>query len=372
MQFDILMPVNRILGMNRRIVALQKLLVKEKLDGLIVSGLNNIRYLCGYTGSNGMMIISQKGAIFYTDFRYQEQIKTEVRGCEKRVLERDLYAFFPVEDLKRVTLRKRISNIGVEENNLTLMRFRMLRKRLKGFKLVPVPDPVLKLRRKKDRQEITLMRRAQELTEQAFHQVLKLVKPGVTEKELALEIEFQFRRLGEVAFPSIVAAGENAAKPHARAGERKLRQGDCITFDIGCRYQGYCADMTRTVFLGKPEEEWKRVYEAVRRAQEEALEVIKPGVPCKFVDLAARDYLNRQGLGQYFGHSLGHGVGLEVHEQPTLARTSTQTLEPGDVVTVEPGVYLPGRGGVRIEDMVLVTSSGILNFTQTSKELIIL
>jgi Xaa-Pro aminopeptidase len=370
--FDIFLPVNRISGMAKRIISLQKLLVKERLDGLIVSGLNNIRYLCGYTGSNGMMVVTRRQAVFYTDFRYQEQMKGEVRGCEKRVLERDLYAAFPVAELKRMVKGKRSARIGVEESNLSLARFRMLRRQLAGFKLVPVRDLVLELRRQKDAGELKLISRAQEITEQAFSRVLKLVKPGVSERELALEIEFYFRKYGEVAFPSIVAFGENAAKPHARAGERRLKKGDCITFDIGCRYQGYCADMTRTVFLGRPDPELRRVYEAVLRAQQEALEIIRPGVPCKLVDLTARDYLNRQGLGEYFGHSLGHGVGLDVHEQPTLARTSKQILEAGDVVTVEPGVYLPGRGGVRIEDLVLVTRTGCQNFTRVSKELIIL
>ena len=358
--------------MRRRISLLQKLLLKEKLDGLVVSGLNNIRYLCGYTGSNGMMIVTRREAVFYTDFRYQEQVKDEVRGCEKRVLERDLYASFPVEELKRMTRGRRGARIGIEESNLTVARLRVLRRQLSGFKLVPVRDLVLELRRRKDKGELGLMRRAQEITEEGFQRVLKLVKPGVSERELALEVEFFFRQFGEVAFPVIVASGENGAKPHARAGERRLRRGDGITFDIGCRYQGYCADMTRTVFLGKPDAELVRVYQAVLQAQEEALEVVSPGVPCKLVDLVARGHLDRQGLGRYFGHSVGHGVGLEVHEQPSLSRMSRQMLEPGDVVTVEPGVYLPGKGGVRIEDMVLVTRNGSCNLTRASKELIII
>lgn len=358
--------------MENRITRLQALLEREKLDGLVVSSLTNIRYLCGFTGSNGMMVITRKAAVFYTDFRYQEQIKTEVRGCDKRILERDLYFSFPAEELRGLCPRNRIPKIGVEESNLTLARFRLLRRQLRGFRLVPVRDLVLELRRKKGPSELALIRRAQAITEQAFSRVLELIKPGVTERELALEIEFFIRRFGEPAFPTIVASGANGAKPHARAGERRLRRGDSITFDLGCRYRGYCADMTRTVFLGRPDGELKRVYEAVLQAQREALAVIKPGVPCKFVDLTARQYLEQQGLGEYFGHSLGHGVGLEVHEQPVLARTSRQTLEPGDVVTVEPGVYLPGKGGVRIEDLVLVTGTGMRNLTRASKELLVI
>ncbi|MCL6465281.1 MAG: Xaa-Pro peptidase family protein [candidate division WOR-3 bacterium] len=352
--------------MVNRIRALQKALTEKRLDGYLVTSLTNIRYLCGFTGSNGMMLVTRSRATFYTDFRYQEQVKTEVKGCAKRVLERDLYAGFPVEELKGVR------RLGVEKSHLTLARFELLRQQIKKTKLIPSEDLVLQLRRKKSPQEVALIEKAQRVTEQAFARVLKLIKPGVTEKDLSLEIEFQFRRFGEPAFGIIVASGENAAKPHARAGNRRLKKGDCITFDIGCRIDGYCSDMTRTVFLGKPSDEMRQVYEAVLNAQNEALAVIEPGVPCKLVDLAARDYLNRIGLGKFFGHSLGHGVGLEVHEEPRLAKTSNQTLEIGDVVTVEPGVYLPGKGGVRIEDMVYVTRKGFINLTRASKKLLIL
>lgn len=358
--------------MLTRIGLLQKLLARECLDGFIVTNLTNIRYLCGYTGSNGMMLITRRWATFYTDFRYQEQIKSEVRGCCKRILERDLYASFPVDDLLKSFQGAKTPRIGVEENHLSLSRFRLLRRQLPQIKLVPVRDLVLEMRRKKSQREISLMAKAQAITEKVFNEVLKMIRPGVREKDLALEIEFWFRKYGESAFPVIVASGENGAKPHGRASERRIRSGDGITFDMGCRYQGYASDMTRTVFLGRVDKEMKRVYESVLVAQNEALAIIRPGVPCKLVDLAARDHLNSCGLGRYFGHSLGHGVGLDVHEQPSLARTSKQILEEGDVVTVEPGVYLPDKGGVRIEDMVLVTRSGYRNFTKAKKELIII
>lgn len=352
--------------MRERIGRLQEILVQERLDGLLITSLTNIRYLCGFTGSNGVMLVLPEKAIFYTDFRYQEQLKGEVKGCQKRVLERDLYASFPVEDLKGVR------RLGVEENHITLSRFQLLRSQLKGVKLVPMRDLVMELRRKKSPAEVALIQKAQRVTEKAFAQVLGLICPGVREQDLALEIEFQFRQVGESAFPPIVASGENGAKPHARAGFRRIKKGDRITFDIGCRVNGYAADMTRTVFLGKPDDGWKRVYEAVRLAQERAIELIKPSVFCKEVDRVARESLERVGLEKFFGHSLGHGVGLDVHEQPTLAKTSSQILAKGDVVTVEPGVYLPGRGGVRIEDMVLVTKDGYLNLTRAPKKLLVL
>ncbi|MEO0071726.1 MAG: Xaa-Pro peptidase family protein [candidate division WOR-3 bacterium] len=352
--------------MRERIKRLQEFLVQEKLDGLVITSLTNIRYLCGFTGSNAALLVTLERAIFYTDFRYKEQMKGEVKGCQKKVLERDLYASFPVEDLKGVR------RLGVEESHISLSRFRLLRSQLKGVKLIPTRDLVMELRRRKSPVELALIKKAQRITENTFAKVLNLISPGVREKDLALEIEFQFRKVGEPAFPPIVASGENGAKPHARAGFRRIKKGDRITFDIGCRLEGYAADMTRTVFLGKPDEEWRKVYEAVLLAQERAIETIKPGVLCKEVDRVARDILEQVGLAKFFGHSLGHGVGLDVHEQPTLAKNSSQMLAQGDVVTVEPGVYLPGKGGVRIEDMVVVTEDGYLNLTKAPKRLLVL
>ncbi len=352
--------------MRERIRRLQELLRKERLDGFLVTSLTNIRYLCGFTGSNGMMLVTPDKVSFYTDFRYQEQTKHEVKWCRKRILERDLYAEFPVEDLKG------IHRLGVEENHLTLNRFKLLRKQLKAVKIIPTRDLVLELRREKSSAEVHLIQKAQQVTEKTFKTILDLVRPGVEERDLALEIEFHFRKVGEPAFSPIVASGENGAKPHHRAGRRRLKKGDCITFDIGCRIDGYCSDMTRTVFLGKADEELKQVYQEVLCAQEKAIDLIKPELPCKEADLIARKWLENAGLGSYFGHSLGHGVGLDIHEQPTLSKTSTQVLKKGDIVTVEPGVYLPGKGGVRIEDMILVTKDGHCNLTRMTKKLLII
>jgi len=349
--------------MVSRIGRLQKLLGRENLGGLVVSGLTNIRYLCGYTGSNGMMVVTRNRARFYTDFRYQEQMKKEVRGCTRQVLKRDLYHDFPVKDVRG------IRRLGVESTNLTLHRFRLLRRRLKRVRLVPSNDLVLRLRRTKEPAEVALMKKAQQVTDRLFRRLLDLVKPGVTERDLALEIEIEFRRQAEPAFVPIVASGPNAAQPHARYSDRRLRPGDVITFDLGCRWHGYCSDMTRTVFLGKAPARLRAVYHHVLAAQERALATIRPGVAGKWVDAAAREYLDRVGLGKFFGHGLGHGVGLEVHELPNLSPNSKDILEPGDVVTVEPGVYLPGLGGVRIEDMVVVTKTGCANLTRSPKRL---
>jgi len=337
---------------------------REKLSGFVVVNLPNIRYLCGYTGSNGLMLITRRDAWFYTDFRYQEQIRTEVKGCRKRVLARDLASHPPPE------WQRPFRRLGVEAAHVTLSRFAQFRKRFRKAHLVKAQDLVLELRRTKEPAEVETIAKAQRVTDRVFRDVLKLVKPGVRERDLALEIEFQFRRHGEVAFGSIVASGENAAKPHAGYSDRKLKRGDALTFDIGCRVNGYCSDMTRTVFVGKAPAELRTVYEIVHEAQRRALATIKPGTAARTADAAARDYITDKGYGKRFGHSLGHGVGIEVHEQPTLAATGKETLAPGDVVTVEPGIYLPGVGGVRIEDMVLVTKTGYRNFTRSSKTLL--
>ncbi len=343
---------------------LRRLLAAEGLDGLIVSDLTNIRYLCGYTGSNGLMLITRKAAWFYTDFRYKEVIKTQVRGCRKQVRTRDLYAEFPKEHAAG------LKRLGIEKHHLTVGRFQLIRRQLKSIKLVPTRNLVLELRRKKEPDEIKLIARAQRITDRVFQDLLTFIKPGVREKDLAAEITYRFGQHGENAFSPIVASGPNGGCPHAEPSGRKFRKGDAITFDIGCRFQGYCSDMTRTVFLGKPDPDLGQVYDIVLAAQKRGLKLIKPDVFCAKVDRAARDLIKNAGYGPYFGHSLGHGVGLVVHETPVLHSRSEHTLEINDVVTVEPGIYLPGLGGVRIEDMVLVTRDGCRNFTKSPKQLI--
>ena len=336
---------------------------KEGLPAMVVSSLANVRYLCGYSGSNGMMLITGKDAWFFTDFRYKEQMNEQVRGCRKEMRRRDLYAEFPTEHVKG--MRK----LGVESSHITLGRFNALKRQLPKMRLVPVRDFVVGLRRAKEPAEAELVRGAQAVTDRAFRRVLPLVRPGVSERELAAKIEYWFKQEGESAFAAIVASGPNAALPHAEPSDRRLRQGDVVTFDIGCRRDGYCSDMTRTVFLGRASDDLRQVYQIVFEAQRRALSGIRPGAKSADVDALARDYIKSQGYGECFGHGLGHGVGLEVHEQPGLSYASKDVLAPGDIVTVEPGVYLSGLGGVRIEDMVLVTRNGYENLTRSPKRL---
>ncbi len=351
--------------MSKRTSRLRTLLKKRKLDGYLTSHPANLRYLCGYTGSNGLLLVTRRNAWFYTDFRYAEQIRSEVKACRRRVLRRDLFSSILASDAAGA------GRLGVEEEHLTLARFNSLRKALKQHRLVPVRDLTRELRRTKDRQETELMRKAQAVTDRVFKRILALVRPGITEQDLATEVDFAFRQAGgDNSFESIVASGPNGAKPHAGYSHRRLKSGDAVTFDIGCRLNGYCSDMTRTVFVGRARGELRVVYEIVLAAQEQALAAIGPGVTARCVDAAARDYIRQAGYDKYFGHGLGHGVGLEVHEWPVVAGTSEDVLLPGDVFTVEPGIYLPGIGGVRLEDMVLITRTGYLNLTRSPKELL--
>lgn len=352
--------------MATRIQRLRELLARENLPSLLVSSPPNVRYLCGFSGSNGILLVTRKSAWFFTDFRYQEQMKYQVHGCRKQMLKRDLFTDFPQEYIRGA------DRLGFEESHITVARYKMLKRRLKRVRLVGTKDLVIGLRRTKDKGEAALIRRAQRITEEAFRWALENARPGVRERDLAAGIENLFRQQGECAFPSIVASGPNAALPHAKPSDRQLRKGDVITFDIGCKYEGYCSDMTRTVFLGRPDPDLAQVYSIVLEAQRRALAAVRPTAMCADVDAAARNYIKDMGYGKYFGHGVGHGVGLEVHEQPGLSFAARDALAPGDIVTVEPGIYLPGLGGVRIEDMVLVTKTGHENLTRSPKKLIVL
>ncbi len=345
---------------------LRRLLKRENLDGLIICSPANLYYLCGFTGSNGMMLVTRRRATFYTDFRYEEQVKTQVKGCRVQILERDLCSSFPSSAVKG------LFRLGFEADSLSVARFRLLRRHVPGIRLVPARDLTRELRRTKEPAEIRQIELAQQHTDRVFKQILAMIEPGVSEHEIALEIEWQFRQQGDIAFPLIIASGPNSAKPHAGVSDRKLKKGDAITLDIGCRINGYCSDMTRTVFLGRPVEDLVEIYAAVLEAQRRSLATIAAGVACSKVDAAARDYLTGLGYGHYFRHSTGHGVGIEVHELPGIAKSSRDRIQPGDVFTVEPGVYVPGLGGVRIEDMVAVTDNGCRNLTKSPKQMMIL
>ncbi len=325
----------------------------------------NLRYLTGFTGTFGVLLVTAERATFLTDSRYLERVRGTLAGVELKQIRR-------VTDLAETVRAWQVDRLGVNAARLDVNTFHQLADTLEGAKVVPCDDPVAGLRRVKDEDEIGAIARAQALTDRGFDHVLGRARPGALESELAWELESFLRRNGSegVAFPIMVAAGPNSALPHHETGARELRRGDWLLFDFGARVDGYCADMTRTVCLGQPTEAQRAQYDLVRRAQEAALGAIRAGASGKAVDRVARDLIEGAGHGEHFGHGLGHGLGLEVHETPRLSYLKDDTLEEGAVVTVEPGVYLPGSGGVRIEDLVVVTRDGARNLTGSSKELI--
>jgi Xaa-Pro aminopeptidase len=350
--------------MQKRLKTLLARARAEGLDGFMVTNLPNIRYLCGYSGSNGLLLVTRRGSYFYTDFRYQEQAAGEVKGAKVVIRQRDLIAEFPKEQARGV------KRLGFEKAFLSYGSFLSVRKQLKGCKLVPCGNFVNDLRPVKEPDELKLIARAAAITSRTLEDVLGLIKPGVREKDLAAEIDFRFSRNGGIAFETIVASGPQGALPHARPGNRKLRKGDAIVFDMGAKFQGYCSDMTRTIFLGKAGSLERKVYQIVQDAQARAADGVKAGKPAAEVDALARDYIKQHGYEKEFGHGTGHGVGLEVHEQPGVSSRSKDVLKANSVVTIEPGIYLPGKFGVRIEDLVAVTADGCRTLSSFPKRLI--
>jgi Xaa-Pro aminopeptidase len=322
------------------------------LDLVVISNLVNVRYLSGYTGSNGIAVVGPDLRVFFTDFRYVESAAEEVPDFERVKGERDLLG----------DVAERLSGrVGFEDGSMTVRSF----ERLKGLvsddvELVAAGNLVEDLRAVKDRDELEAIRAAAQLADSALTTVLERGLAGRTERDVALDLENQMRALGaeDPSFPSIVAAGPHGALPHAVPTDREIERGVLVTIDWGARLDGYCSDCTRTFATGELNGEAAEVYETVRVAQERALNAVRAGAGGKEVDAVAREIITEAGHGDHYGHGLGHGVGMEVHEQPRLAPTSEDTLVAGNVVTVEPGIYVPGELGVRIEDLVVVTDDG--------------
>lgn len=336
------------------------------LQALLISRPQNRRYLTGFTGSAGMALVTATEAYLLTDFRYIEQARVQAPHFE--IVRTGL----PGQDaLKEKTISLGLEQLGFEQHFVTYMDYQDLYQRL-ALSLVPQEGLVEKLRAVKDEDEIAHMQKAAQIAEAAWQKILPQIKVGKSEQEIALELEIAMRRLGAegLAFPIIAASGPRSALPHGAPTQRLLQKGDFLTLDFGAVYGGYCSDMTRTLVLGEASPKQEEIYELVLKAQLVAQEAVKPGLSGKELDDIARSIIADAGYGEYFGHGLGHGVGLEVHEAPRASRISQDLLEPGMIVTIEPGIYLPGFGGVRIEDMILVTESGHHNFNSSHKELI--
>ncbi|HEY6636717.1 MAG TPA: Xaa-Pro peptidase family protein [Solirubrobacterales bacterium] len=342
---------------------LVELITERELDQLFVSDLTNVRYLTGFTGTNGACLVSPEELVFFTDFRYTERAAHEVsQEWERPEAERELVP----------QIASRMSGrVGFEDAKLSVRQLARLEAAVgEDVDLVPAGDLVEQLRAVKEPEEIERMTAASELADDVFRWALERGLAGRTERDVARACEARIRELGaEPSFPPIIAAGENGALPHAEPGEREIGSGELVVFDMGAQLDGYCSDGTRTFATGEPGDEAREVYDLVLAAQLAALGAIRAGAAGKEVDAVARELIAEAGHGDHFGHGLGHGVGLEVHEAPRLATTSEDELRERNAVTVEPGIYLPGRFGVRIEDLVVVTADGYLNLSGTSKEL---
>jgi Xaa-Pro aminopeptidase len=341
---------------------LEQLLEERELDRMLVTDLTNVRYLTGFTGTNGACLCGPGVRLFFTDFRYTERAAAEVEGWESITLENDWLGGI-AERLE--------GRVGFEDDHMSVRVLAKLREKLAdGIEPVAAGGAVESLRRVKDELELAAISAASELADAVWGWALEQGLAGRTERDVALGAEARIRELGgEPSFPAIVAAGPNGALPHAEPGEREIGRGELVVFDMGAKLDGYCSDGTRTYATGDPGAEARAVYETVLEAQSAALGAIGAGVEGGAVDRVARGVIEAAGHGERFGHGLGHGVGLEVHEGPRLSLRSDDVLAPGEVVTVEPGIYLPGRLGVRIEDLVVVTADGLDNLSALPKEL---
>jgi Xaa-Pro aminopeptidase len=357
-----------------RLSRVRSALGENGLDSLLVTHLPNIHYLCGFTGSAAALLVGNRGAILFTDGRYQAQAKEEVKGARIAIASKSPLVA-AAEWLAMNKERRRSTPVGIEPESITAGMRDRLAGMLKGMaRLRSAPPLVERARMVKDAAEILRIRRAVELGASLFHVACKKIRPGVTEVEAAAVMEYEARRAGAegMSFPTILASGARSAIVHGRASGARIPRRGFVVCDFGVILAGYCSDRTRTVHLGRPSGEARRLYEAVLEAQQAAIAAVRPGATAAEVDGAARRLLRKRKLARYFTHSTGHGLGLEIHEAPRLAEGQTQKLEPGMVITIEPGAYLPGKWGVRIEDVVLVTPSGCEVLTPTDKELVII
>jgi len=345
---------------------LRKTLETHQLDGVLLLSLENIRYLSGFTGSDAVFLLTPKEAFFLTDSRYWTQAEEEVRDAQIVRYQKK------IDGLVSLLLDLKSKRVGFESSFLPFSLYQTLLEKLEGrIEFVPLEKELKNLRAFKDETELSLIRSAIGIASEAFLHLLKLIKEGVEERALSLEMEFFMKRRGAEAtgFDIIVASGPRSALPHGRASDKRIEKGDFVLIDFGSRFKGYHSDQTRTLFCHSSTSEQRKIYDIVKEAHDRAIAKIRPGIPISEVDRVARESIQTQGYGEYFGHGTGHGIGLAVHEDPVVNGENQDLLQEGMVFTVEPGIYLPGWGGVRIEDMVRVTPEGAEVLTYLSTEL---
>jgi len=350
-----------------RISRLKKLMKKERVESLLITRREDVLYLTGFTGSSGSLLVSNGKPCLITDFRYQLQSRRESAGVTVLIQKKDFFTA-----LQEAALDRGIKTIWFDESSLPVEIIKKLKK--KGLRARAHRDLPRQLRLHKDQTELAHIRTAISRAEESFRELKRFIKPGATERELGLKLEYLMREKGsrKAAFDTIVASAGNGAMPHASVTNRGIRRGDLVTIDFGAEAHGYFCDITRTFCVGRPTARQMEIHHIVLAAQTEAIKKVRAGIECKTVDEAAREVIRRAGHGKHFGHGTGHGVGLMVHEGPSLSPLSQDIIEANMVFTVEPGIYIPGWGGVRIEDMLLATDSGAKLLTTLPRELDIL
>lgn len=351
-----------------RLAKVRERFSKLGIDGLLITNSKNRRYMTGFTGTAGVVLISQSKAVFITDFRYVEQAKNQVENYEIVQHKGPIH-----EEVARLVKDFSIQKLGFEQDEMTFGTYKMYDNTVSA-EMVPISGIIETLRLIKTDKELEILKQAAAIADQAFEHIIKYIKPGVTELEVSNEMEFFMRKQGATSssFDTIVASGFRSALPHGVASDKVITGAELVTLDFGAYYKGYCSDITRTVAVGDVSAELKKIYEIVLEAQLLGMNSIKSGMTGKQADSLTRDYITKKGYGDYFGHSTGHGIGLDIHEGPALSVKSDTILEPGMVVTVEPGIYIPGVGGVRIEDDIVITKEGNVPLTHSPKELLIL
>lgn len=351
----------------------EKIFQSGEIEAVLLTSPANMRYVAGFTGE-GYVYISREQRVVVTDSRYTIAAKAECQGFEVMEWGKEGY-FVPL--VTCIRKERGLKVLGIEDACMTLSLYRKLQKQLSedgdgSIRLLEMGNRISEFRQIKTPEEQEILRQAEAIGDRAFAKTLPHLQPGVTEKQVAAWLEFYMKEEGAegFSFDTIAASGVHSAMPHAVPTDKMLEEGDLLTMDFGCLYQGYCSDMTRTVVIGQASEKQREIYETVLRAQKKALQGIRPGMTGKEVDALARDVIAEAGYGDYFGHSLGHSVGLEIHESPNFSTKEDTVIKPGMVITVEPGIYIEGIGGVRIEDVVIVTEDGCENITHSPKEML--
>ncbi|RFA32793.1 Xaa-Pro dipeptidase [Virgibacillus dokdonensis] len=349
-----------------KLTKLKQALEAKKLDGILISSGINRRYMTGFTGTAGVALISLTDARFITDFRYTNQANEQIADFTVVEHKQGLN-----EEIKQQLKIMGIKKLGFEQDHVTYSEYTTFNDTFE-VELIPVNNMVESLRIFKTNDELAIMKKAAKIADDAFDHIQSYIKPGVREIDISNELEFFMRKQGATSssFDIIVASGYRSALPHGVASNKKIQSGELVTMDYGALYQGYCSDITRTVAVGEINDQLHSIYHIVLEAQLRGVTAIKPGVTGKEADAATRDYIKENGYGEFFGHSTGHGLGMEVHEAPSLSFKSEKPLEKGMVVTVEPGIYIPEVGGCRIEDDVVLTETGNERLTLAPKELI--